>query len=521
MPPLPRVLQLSKIPSRPSQVIWVIRVIRVIDGGGELGARGHGARRLQAPGPLALDGCARRSRRRPGARGRGRRSVRHVVGRALRREPARTFAGAHLRRAPRARWPPGAVSPRAAGAARGARASAPARGPVGHRDGAGERVQVGVANGPSTRWRRREAELGAFGMASGRRLERPVFAEVPGRYESRTRSLLDHSVITSPIEMASRLSYSASLVTQGDHRFFTLTMPSDVLGRTCFVSTRDSDPKGGFQRLLDKKRAQEIATYIDAGLGTIPTSIVLSAQASSDLIYIRPRKTLEFNDSPESFLILDGQHRVYGFSLAKAALRVPVVVYPNLSRRDESRIFIDINTKQRPVPNELLLDIKKLAEYETDDEARLNALFDRFNDNPDSPLSGLLSPHERKTNKISRVTFNASVRPLLPLFASSEADEVYDSLASYISAHIACLGRRGASDSIVKPPFFKAAMKLFAAVAQRVKDRHGSDYRLAHFEEVLSQAYDTISAAKLKKPGANVGPILDSFQRGLQRGFIL
>ena len=35
-----------------------------------------------------------------------------------------------------------------------------------------------------------------------------------------------------------RLRYSVSLVRQGNHSFYTLTMPSDVLARTCVVSTR-------------------------------------------------------------------------------------------------------------------------------------------------------------------------------------------------------------------------------------------------------------------------------------------
>ena len=164
------------------------------------------------------------------------------------------------------------------------------------------------------------------------------------------------------------LRYSVSLVSQGKHRFYTLTMPSDVLANTCFVSTREEDPKKGFQRLLDEKRAQQIADYIDLGFGTIPTSIVLSAQASANLKIIGSGKTLEFTEHPKAFLILDGQHRVFGFSLAKTALRVPVVIYNNLTPRDESRLFIDINTKQRPVPNELLLDIKRLAEYQSEVE---------------------------------------------------------------------------------------------------------------------------------------------------------
>jgi len=149
-----------------------------------------------------------------------------------------------------------------------------------------------------------------------------------------------------------RLRYSVSLVRQGDYQFYTLTMPSEVLARTCTVSTRDEDPIKGFQRELDKKRADEIAHYIDEGLGTIPNSVVLSAQPAAELRVIGRGKTLEFNDTPAAFLILDGQHRVYGFSKTRKSLRVPVVVYNGLTRQQESRLFIDINTKQRPVPSQ-------------------------------------------------------------------------------------------------------------------------------------------------------------------------
>ena len=230
--------------------------------------------------------------------------------------------------------------------------------------------------------------------------------------------------------------FSVSLVTQGRHRFYTLTLPSDILANTCYVTSRDEDPKAGFQRVLDKKRAQQIADYIDVGLGTIPTSIILSAQKAAELEVIGKGKTLQFRDNPKAFLVLDGQHRVYGFSLAKTSLRVPVVIYNNLSPRDESRLFIDINTKQRPVPNELLLDIKKLAEYESGSESLMGEVFDRFHSAPESALIGLMSPHERTSAKISRVTFNAGLKPLLEIFTSSEVEEIFDALNAYFTAFI-------------------------------------------------------------------------------------
>ena len=93
-----------------------------------------------------------------------------------------------------------------------------------------------------------------------------------------------------------RESFSAVLLTQGEHKFYQLAMPSDILGQTTFVSTRDDDPDAGFQRLLDEKRATEIALYIDSGHGTIPTSVILSAQKECNLEYDSKNKTVSFEN---------------------------------------------------------------------------------------------------------------------------------------------------------------------------------------------------------------------------------
>jgi DGQHR domain-containing protein len=74
-----------------------------------------------------------------------------------------------------------------------------------------------------------------------------------------------------------RIRYTASNVIQNKTKFYSLTMPTDILTQCCFVSTRDEDPAEGFQRVLDEKRALEIARYIDNELGTIPSAIILSA----------------------------------------------------------------------------------------------------------------------------------------------------------------------------------------------------------------------------------------------------
>jgi DGQHR domain-containing protein len=316
------------------------------------------------------------------------------------------------------------------------------------------------------------------------------------------------------------LRYSVSLVTQGRHRFYTLTMPSDVLAETCFVTNRFDDPDGGFQRKLDSGRAQEIADYIDAGFGTIPGSIILSAQPEAELKVVGKGKTVEFRRTKRAFLIIDGQHRVYGFSKASTALRVPVVIYNNLSRKEESKLFIDINTKQRSVPTELLLDIKKLAEYETETEALMGEVFDLFNSDRISPLLGLLSPAERVRGKLSRVTFYAGIKPLMAAFEGKEAVEIYQALGSYVQTFISLADSIHARNVIIKPAVFRAVMLLFSEVAQRVKDRRGQ-YTVEAFSEVLKPLFNRIRATALLNAPSSHNQLYTTLSQALRTSFTL
>ena len=321
------------------------------------------------------------------------------------------------------------------------------------------------------------------------------------------------------IDRTKALRYSVSLVTQGNHRFYTLTMPSDILAQTCFVTTREEDPDAGFQRTLSKERATQIAEYIDSGLGTIPSSIVLSAQPEAELKDIGKGKTIEFLPNRTSFLVIDGQHRVYGFAKANKRLRVPVVIYNGLSKRDESRLFIDINTKQKPVPNELLLDIKKLAEYENDAERLFGEVYDLFHETPSSPLYGLTNPIARAEGKISRVTFNAAFKPILPVFKDSEGEEVYDVMSSYVRAIKGCLIEIKALKALTNPIFFRAAIALFPAVGARIKDRDEA-YSTDNFTAILQPVFERVPRALLSKP-RSVTSLLESFTRASKKDFTL
>jgi DGQHR domain-containing protein len=312
---------------------------------------------------------------------------------------------------------------------------------------------------------------------------------------------------------------ASSLITQGKWRFWTLTMYSNMLAETCMVVPRNEDPIKGFQRRLERRRAEAIAQYIDSGFGTIPGSIILSAQEDAKFSYNSASKLVSFRKTPHSFLILDGQHRVYGFGLADKHLRVPVVIYSNLTREQECRLFLDINTKQRPVSTELILDIKRLAQDETPTEARKRDVFDLFATEADSPLMGLTSPHERQAGKISRVTFNQALRQIEHTFDIQAPPHQYPILSAYLHACKSRLRSKHAEDSLANPTLFKTLFSLFPAIAERVKLRYGDEYTADHFSEILVPVFNKVRGSALKKPPASVKELLNVFDRAVRSGF--
>lgn len=272
-------------------------------------------------------------------------------------------------------------------------------------------------------------------------------------------------------------SFSASLIIQGRHKFYSLTLPIDVIATCCSPNPRSDDPQDGFQRSLDESRADSISDYIQNG-GVIPSSIILSAQASSDFEYNSKKKTLSFVNNFKSFLIIDGQHRAYGFrklyekGFNEKNLRIPVVIFSELSPIDEARLFIDVNTLQKPVPKELLLDIKKLAETESVEEELLDMIFTAFEKNSTSCLAGKLSRFEKKRNLISKVTFYEAFKLILRSFDISSPQRLFEIVNAYLYAAQDLLNDQNINfdEVIIKPTTFKILIGHSKAVIAMIFD---------------------------------------------------
>lgn len=229
---------------------------------------------------------------------------------------------------------------------------------------------------------------------------------------------------------------------------------------------------------------------------------------------------MSFEISPNSFLILDGQHRTYGFKLAETKIRVPVIIYDGLSRQDESRLFIDINSKQRGVPSELLLDIKKQADYENTEEQLFRDVFDKMSADASSPLFGRLSPSKRVKSKISRVTFNAALKSIYPALATRNSSDIQSILSEYLASVRDQIIRNGGDEEILLNSItFRAIVAFFIQAARRVKDRFGPEYTVENFDTVLAPLFDNIQISKLS--GTSQAKILDYLDKHFKGEFQL
>ena len=278
-------------------------------------------------------------------------------------------------------------------------------------------------------------------------------------------------------------SYPALLITQNEQRFYFTTIPVEDLFPYCFVSRRKEDPTQGFQRTLNEDRSDDIAKYLAVGDGSIPTNVVLSAQKDAEFTYTSVTKSINFKRIATAFMVLDGQHRLWGYQKCKVRHRVPVAIYSGLSRAKEAQLFIDINTNQRGVSASLLLDIKQVAQTETGREQTLRGLFDRLSAAADSPLMGRLSASQSQSGKISRVTFNRSVGLALSsgILQDVSPDDQYKAILNYLKAL-----ERELEDVriLVRSAYFEAIFEVFDEVVRLAISQH-ENAKLESLQKVI------------------------------------
>ncbi len=267
------------------------------------------------------------------------------------------------------------------------------------------------------------------------------------------------------------LQYPALKIEQNGRTFYLAAMKVDDIEPACFVDSQDAQPDSGYQRKLEVKRADSIAEFLGQAGNSIPGSIVVSATEEAKMSFADG--VLTFTQKKAAFAVLDGQHRLWGYSKCDVRHVMPVVIYEGLDTAAEARLFLTINDEAKGVPRALLLSIKGIAGLENALEAELRQLFKQLSTDPASPIKDLLHIGAVKQGKISRSSFDYGISRAQRsvTWQSISPEKRYEVVLAYIRAvHTSVndktlLGRRY---------YFAAVWELFEEVMRQAKTKHGS-----------------------------------------------
>ena len=188
-----------------------------------------------------------------------------------------------------------------------------------------------------------------------------------------------------------------------------LLRPYDLL-KIAYISHKkgdDIDDFDTYQRMLAPTRLKKIGKFIDDG-GQFPTNIVVNIKPKRSLVFEKMKDIgtsaygqLYLPSQYASAWIIDGQHRLYGYSYSKRSMKkssdttlFPVLAYVNLPSEKEAEMFISINCEQVKVSRNLLNEIYSGLKWDSDDfKDRIDGLCSRITMNLNSLSSSPI--HER------------------------------------------------------------------------------------------------------------------------------
>ena len=127
-------------------------------------------------------------------------------------------------------------------------------------------------------------------------------------------------------------------------------------------SWRKLDPERGFQRIVDEKRARQIASAVLDQGRTFPNAIVLATDRTDF------KTTLGQVELPgeSRYLVVDGQHRLWAQRFSEVEAQYPCMIHLGLTEVQMANLFLEINDNQKRVPSSLRWDLVRLVRPEDD-----------------------------------------------------------------------------------------------------------------------------------------------------------
>lgn len=213
----------------------------------------------------------------------------------------------------------------------------------------------------------------------------------------------------------------------GGYTYYSFSIEPERLLKISYVLHRNEANKNmmpTYQRLIKKKRLQEIRKFVDNN-GYFPNSLIISIDTGG--------KGLQFDQAnlkvdscisrlgilhlPKKYrtaYIIDGQHRLYGYTDSEYALKntIPVVAFVDLDRKEQIKLFMDINENQKAVPKTLRVTLNADMFWDSDDynerrQALRSKVAQMLGEEETSPLLSRVVIGENESSPLKCITVEA------------------------------------------------------------------------------------------------------------------
>lgn len=213
----------------------------------------------------------------------------------------------------------------------------------------------------------------------------------------------------------------------GGHKYYSFSIEPDRLLKIGYVLHRNEANKNmmpTYQRLIKKKRLAEVQKFINAG-GYFPNSLIVSIDTGGKGLRFDISATkvegslsrlgvLHLPKRYRSAYIIDGQHRLYGYSDSNYATSncIPVVAFVDLDRQEQIKLFMDINENQKAVPKTLRVTLNADMLWDSEDynerrQALRSKIAQMLGEEETSPLMGRIVIGEDEKSSIRCITVEA------------------------------------------------------------------------------------------------------------------
>lgn len=213
----------------------------------------------------------------------------------------------------------------------------------------------------------------------------------------------------------------------GGHTYYSFSIEPERLLKISYVlhrSEANQNMMPTYQRIIKKKRLQDVRSFINEG-GYFPNSIIISIDSNGKgLVFDQSSTKIEETISKIGILhipkryrsayIIDGQHRLYGYSDSKYATSntIPVVAFVDLERTEQIKLFMDINENQKAVPKSLRVTLNADMLWDSSDfseqrQALRSKIAQMLGEEPTSPLHGRVVIGENESTSERCITVEA------------------------------------------------------------------------------------------------------------------